>query len=113
MGLMNHKRGRLPECRVGKVRVSMLYQQVTLEEFLAIQYPSALLERYPEQASRERETEQSLIASALLPGDTLWLWTREGEWDTATIGIAVKRGNEVVRAWSVWWAQGNSDDACD
>jgi len=98
VGFYKHCRGQLPICH--STRTSMLYQEVTLEEYLAVQYPAILLERYPEQAVRDREIERSQINSAMSPGDTLWLWTSYGG-----AGVAVKRGNKIARSWLVWATQ--------
>jgi hypothetical protein len=96
-----HYRGHLRECSRGKVNPSMLFQEVTIEEYLAIQYPAELLSSYPDQAGRDRNKERAQILSALVPGDTLWLWTHtEGDYETG--GLAVKYKDSVIQAWEVW-----------
>ena len=102
MGAMKHYRGQLRERSHGKVVASMLYQQVTLDEYLAMQYPPVLLRRYLEQATRDRDAERAQILDALQPGDTLWLWSRVESKRHETGGVAVKRGETVVHAWTVW-----------
>jgi hypothetical protein len=110
MGIQ-HYRGQLLERTPGKVIAAMLYQQVTLEDHLAAQYPPLLRKRYSDQASRNCEAERSQIAAAMLPGDTLWLWVRREGWADVG-GIAIRRGSAVPHAWVVWWwwREDESDD---
>jgi hypothetical protein len=107
MGFIAHYRGHL-RAYSGEFHESMLFQLVTLDEFLAERYPPFLLERFPEQARADRESERADIQAATRPGDTLWLWRRV---DTShrtdgsaseTGGIAVRRAGKVIRVWLVW-----------
>ena len=106
MAFITHYRGRLHEYS-GEFDESMLLQVVTLDEYLAQQYPPVLLENYPEQASADRDNERSEIQAVTVPGDSLWLWRRvdnsyrtdgsSSEWS----GLAVRRAGRVIRVWLV------------
>jgi hypothetical protein len=86
----------------------MLFQEVTLGEFLAGRYPPFLLESFPEQARADRESERAEIQAAIRTGDTLWLWRRV---DTSHRtdgsasergGLAVRHAGKVIRLWLAW-----------
>lgn len=107
MGFITHYRGHLHDYEAA-FDETMILHEVTLDEYLAEQFPPILLEKYPEQMREESESERSEILASTKPGDTLWLWRRvdpssytDGsvmEWG----GLAVKRGGKVVRVWLVW-----------
>jgi hypothetical protein len=63
MGFITHRRGHLHEYS-GEFDESMLLEEVTLDEYLAQQYPPVLLEKFPEQARADRDREQSEIQAA-------------------------------------------------
>jgi hypothetical protein len=100
MGFIKHWRGHLHEDS-GEFDDSMLLQEVTLDEYLAQQYPPHLLQKFPEQARADRDVERDEIQAATQPGDTLWLW-RRGASPSEAGGLAVKRAGKVVRVWLVW-----------
>jgi hypothetical protein len=107
MSFVTHYRGRLHEY-AGRFDESMLVQEVTLDEYLALQYPPALVERFPEQAQTDRQSERGEILAATLPGDTLWLW-RWLDWSRVKDGVpldrgglAVRRAEKIIRIWLVW-----------
>src|SRR5262249_16718988 len=107
MSFIRHRRGYLFEY-AEPFEESMLVQEVTLDEYLAIQYPPFLMERFPEQAQADRDRERKEIQAAILPRDTPWLWRRVGEMNVADGvrfecgGLAVKRAGTVIRVWLVW-----------
>jgi hypothetical protein len=107
MSFVTHYRGYMHEFS-GNFDESMLLQEVTLDEYLAIQYSPILLEKFPEQANADRQTERGEILAAVLAGDTLWLW-RWVDWSNVVDGapfdrggLAVKRKGEIIRVWLVW-----------
>jgi hypothetical protein len=107
MGFIAHYRGHLHEY-AGEFHESMLFQEVTLDDFLAERYPPFLLENDPKQARADRQKEQDGVQAATTSGDTLWLWRRvdpshrtdgsTSEWG----GLAVRRAGQVIRVWLVW-----------
>jgi hypothetical protein len=105
MTWLTHYRGHLHS---GKFDESMLLNEVTLEEYLAFQFPPLLLEKFPEQAETERDIERADVLEATLPGDGLWLW-RWVDWSKVVDGapferggLAVRRAGKVARVWLVW-----------
>ena len=107
MSFVTHYRGHLHQYS-GQFDEAMLLEEVTLDEYLAFQYPSILLEKFPEQAQAERHSEPGEILEATLPGDTfrLWCWV---DWSDVVDGapfdrggLAVKRAGKVIRVWLVW-----------
>jgi hypothetical protein len=107
MSVIRFRRGYLPKYLV-PVDDTMLFQQVTLEEYLDLQYPPTLRESCPEQAQSDRDYELRVIQAITLPGDTLWLWHRVEPWDEIDGapfeygGLAVRRRSNVVYAWLGW-----------
>src|SRR5580765_6017543 len=104
MSFVTHYRGRLHEY-AGTFAESMLVQEVTLDEHLALQYPPVLVEKFPEQAQADRQRERNAILAATLPGDTLWLW-RWHDWSHVPDGVpldrgglAVRRADKIIRIW--------------
>ncbi|VTR97331.1 unnamed protein product [Gemmata massiliana] len=103
MAFITRYRGHLREYSE-EVDESMLFQEVTLDEYLALQYPTFREANHPEQARIERAE----IQAATMQGDRLWLWRRidesnrtdgsASEWG----GLAVTRGGKIIRAWLVW-----------
>ncbi len=100
-------RGRLFKF-LGPFEELRLVQEVTLDEYLAMQFPAALLEKFPEQSLAAREKERRKIQRAIRPGDTLWLWhivDSDRQIDGESFergGLAVKRDCVVVRVWQTW-----------
>jgi hypothetical protein len=107
MGFITRYRGRLREY-ADEFDESMLLREVTLEEYVEIQYPPHLLEKFPQQARAARSLERAELLAATCPGDRFWLWQRtdgsgrtdgsQREWG----GLAVKRGGKLVRVWLAW-----------
>jgi len=95
MSFVTHYRGRLHKY-AGRFDESMLVQEITLDEYLALQYPPVLVEKFPEQAHTDRQSERSEILAATLPGDTLWLW-RWLDWSHVADGVPLDRGGLAVR----------------
>jgi hypothetical protein len=85
-----------------------LVQEVTLDEYLAMQYPPALVERFSEQSHADREKVRRKIQRHLRPGDALWLWSivdsddkvDGAPWERG--GLAVVRAEVVVCVWQSW-----------
>jgi hypothetical protein len=107
MSFVTNYRGRLHEY-AGTFVESMLVQEITLDEYLALQYPPVLVEKFPEQAQADRQREHLEILAATLPGDTLWLW-RWLDWSHVVDGVpldqgglAVMRAEKIIRIWLVW-----------
>jgi hypothetical protein len=107
MAFMTHYRGHLHEYS-GSFNASMLVEEVTLDQYLAMQYPPLLMEKFLVQAQADRELECRELQEAVLPGDTFWIWRRveaERQSDAPPYewsGLAVKRAGKVVRVWIVW-----------
>jgi hypothetical protein len=107
MAFITRYRGHLHEYSE-EVDESMLFQEVTLDEYLALQYPPFRETNLPEQARADRDIEREEIQAATMPGDRLWLWRRvdeSGRTDGSASewgGLAVKRGGEIIRTWLVW-----------
>jgi hypothetical protein len=107
MSFITHRRGRLVKYW-GAFDESLLLQEVTLDEYLALQYPPYLLEQFPEQAQADRYRERIGIQMATLPGDTFWLWHRVDCGDMVDEapfecgGLALRRAGKVVCVWLVW-----------
>jgi hypothetical protein len=87
---------------------SMLLHEVTLDEWLVMQYPPVLAERFPEQVQADRHSERCAILAATSPGDTLWVW-RWVNWSNVVDGapfdcggLALNREGKVIRVWLVW-----------
>lgn len=85
----------------------MLIEEVTLDEYLDMQFTPALSARFPEQSRTEREKQRSQIEAATLPGDALWLWRVSGTEFSDGVrfergGLAMKREGKIVRAWLGW-----------
>src|SRR5712664_3340000 len=107
-------RGRLFKYQ-GPLDGLKLAQELTLDEYLGMQYPPALLVRFPEQASADRDIERRKIQRATQPGDTLWLWhivDPANEFDGPSDGtpserggLAVVRAGVIVRIWQTWSAR--------
>jgi len=100
-------RGRLFRY-LGPIDGLELIQEVTLDEYLAIQYTPALLERYPDQARADRDRERRKIERALMPGDNLWLWKivdTSNQIDGVPLeggGVAIRRNGVLVHVWQTW-----------
>jgi hypothetical protein len=111
MAFITHYRGHLHEYS-GEFDESTLLHEVTLDEYLALQYWPDLIKNYPEQASADRENERREIQAATVPGDTLWLWRcvdessnrTDGSW-SEWAGLAMRRAGKVIRVWLVWSEQ--------
>jgi hypothetical protein len=107
MGFITRYRGHLLDY-LGSFDESMLLQEITLDEYLAFQYPSFLLEHFPEQARSDRDNERDTIQMAAMPGDTFWLWRHVDELDRTDGssvewgGLALRRAGKVIRVWLVW-----------
>lgn len=107
MGFINHYRGHLPAYS-GEFNESMLFEEVTLEDFLAERYPPLWVKEFPDQAQSDRDHERTEIQAAMMTEDRLWLWRRvdtsyrtDGSaWECG--GLAVRRGRKVVQVWLVW-----------
>ncbi len=107
MAFITRYRGHLHEYSE-EVGESMLFQEVTLDEYLVLQYPAFREANHPERARTNQDIERAEIQAATVRGDCLWLWRRvdgsnrtdgsASEWG----GLAVKRGGEIIRAWLVW-----------
>ena len=107
MSFITHRRGHLINYS-GKFNESMLGQEVTLDEYLELQYPEYLREQFPAQATADRDREWCAILAATVPGDTLWLW-RFVDWNDVADGapyerggLAAKRDGKVICVWLVW-----------
>ena len=107
MAFIAHYRGHLHEY-TGEFHESMIFQEVTLDDFFTERYPPFLLANFPEQALGDREKEQGELQAATVAGDTLWLWRRTdssnrtdgslSEWG----GLAVRRAGNFIHVWLVW-----------
>ena len=107
MGQITNRRGRLQRY-AGPIDVSMLYQRVTLDEFLAMQYTPMLVQTFPEEATTRRERDRREISATVKAGDRLWLWRLSSRELTPpeceSGGLAVVRGDKIIHAWVVWSA---------